>query len=109
VPDKTKTLNIRLDAIRGACVKSYSEDIEVEALSAPNLITLNGDGKNDNFRIENLPLKTSLQIRNRWGELLYSNPDYQGDWYPEGGDDTVFYVLKLANGTRCHGWIYISR
>ena len=72
----------------------------------PNLITPNGDGKNDkwilNYKI-NLD-GSDLVIFNRWGETVYEASNYTNDWdgtYKTTGkslpDDTYYYVLKVPN------------
>ena len=69
------------------------EIIPCAVLWFPNAFTPNGDGKNDVFKAEGESLNQfSLQIFNRWGEVIYksSNPDqgwdgnYQGLPAPEG-------------------------
>lgn len=51
-------------------------------LEAPNVLTLNGDLTNDVFIIQHLAdyNNVRLQVFNRWGNLVYENPDYQNDW-----------------------------
>lgn len=70
-----------------------------------NLISPNGDGKNDTYFISNfLPIGTELSIFNRWGNLVFYSSNYQNDW---GGTynghllpvSTYYVVLKLPNGT----------
>lgn len=65
-----------------------------------NVITPNGDGKNDVFEFGGLleyPTR-KLTIYNRWGNEVYSSDKYNNDW--NGGDlaaGTYFYVLELNN------------
>jgi gliding motility-associated-like protein len=96
--------------VRGLCAKSYKltvvdsndcrDELEVELgeceLEVPNVITPNGDGKNEAFVIENLDRYpgSSLTVYNRWGKKVYEDPDYENDW--KGGklsDGTYFFVL----------------
>ncbi|TSA51472.1 MAG: hypothetical protein D4R43_00680 [Sphingobacteriales bacterium] len=50
----------------------------------PNAFTPNNDGRNDVFRIFGHTIsETSLQIFNRWGEMIYN-----GDGYKDGWDGT---------------------
>ncbi len=70
-------------------------------LQIANVITPNGDGKNDKFviqGIENYPNSTLL-IMDRNGKLIYENHNYSNDW---GGDQneegTYYYLLKLKDG-----------
>jgi len=48
----------------------------------PNLITPNGDLKNDKWIIDNLQFHPnhSLMIFNRNGNLVFETTDYQNDW-----------------------------
>ncbi len=72
-------------------------------VSVPNVITPNGDGQNDLFVITGLSYHPNsiLYVYNRWGQLVYSNMDYQNDW--DGGNLTpsiYYYVLILTDGTQ---------
>ncbi len=70
----------------------------------PNVITANGDGKNDIWRLNakiNLD-GSELIIFNRWGELVYEAETYTNNWdgtYKGTGkklpDGTYYYVLKV--------------
>jgi gliding motility-associated-like protein len=73
------------------------KDPKVE-LVIHNAFSPNGDGKNDEWFIENLQLypENELVIINRWGNEVYSINGYQNDW--DGGnlnEGTYFYVLKV--------------
>ena len=65
---------------------------------APNIITPNGDGKNDNlvfFNLEFYP-NARLTVYNRWGGKVYENTNYQNNW--DGGNmvDGVYYYVVEA-------------
>jgi gliding motility-associated-like protein len=78
---------------------------DIDCLTAREVITPNGDGKNDYFKIECLGtdvrfMNYELNIFNRWGQLVYTTIDYKDDW-PEnnsGGyqlpEDVYFFVLE---------------
>ncbi len=67
-----------------------------------NVITPNGDEKNDTFHIDNIEHypNAELTIFNRWGRKLYQTRQYQNNW---GGmyngqilpNSTYYYVLEL--------------
>ena len=81
-------------------------------LFIPNLITPNGDGKNDSLVIEtNIP-DVSLEIYNRWGDKIFSAHQYKNEWSAGNINDGVYYYY-LANkkvcGTERKGWIEILR
>ena len=84
----------------------------------------NGDGVNDNFVVEpigNYPDNT-LEIYNRWGNIVYKMNSYNNDWngisngrvivndsenLPEG---TYYYKLDLGDGSFPKtGWLYLNR
>jgi gliding motility-associated-like protein len=79
----------------------------------PNAFTPNGDGRNDRFRPIAIGMKSVdiFRVYNRWGQLVYSNPDLKGSgwdgtfsgkrqdpgtfvWYAEGTDYKNFRVKK---------------
>ncbi len=75
----------------------------------PNAFTPNGDGLNDVFGAivnENCPLRRySLQIYNRWGELVYSTVNYKSRWDGTinglpADPGTYTYQLHVESGTR---------
>ncbi|CAA0205274.1 Protein of unknown function precursor containing a C-terminal secretion signal. Putative adhesin [Tenacibaculum maritimum] len=90
-----------------------------------NELTPNGDGDNDTFYIDaiNKYPNNSLEIYNRWGNLVYSKKGYdntfegisngrvnisEGSKLPAG---TYFYVLDLSKVGKepLKGWLYINR
>lgn len=69
-------------------------------ITIPNVITPNGDNKNDLLVIKNLTghSPATLSIMNRWGEVVYSTSNYQNDW--DGGnvaDGVYFGILSTPN------------
>lgn len=82
----------------------------------PNIFTPNGDGKNDRFEITGIQAfpGSSLQIFNRWGNLLFRAADYANTWDGAGQmAGTYYYVLKLNRGggasTEYKGWVQLIR
>jgi gliding motility-associated-like protein len=93
----------------------------------PNIITPNGDGSNDLFKIKNSEDydRLELQIFNRWGNLIYENTDYQDDW--SGIDQSglpltegVYFYTVIPSGEKyvyredenpllLHGFVHIVR
>lgn len=70
----------------------------------PNILTPNGDGKNDLWRIfEGANLK-NLEIFNRWGELVYKNEGKIVSWdgKTQAGNDCEegVYYFVLYRGTK---------
>jgi gliding motility-associated-like protein len=91
-------------------------------LFIPEGFSPNGDGVNDRFVIRglgNYPAN-SLEIYNRWGNLVYKAEPYDNSWdgsnhfgltiqgnqLPEG---TYFYLLNLGDGSKViRGYIYLT-
>lgn len=78
---------------------------EITGIKIPNVITPNGDGKNETFIIEHLEgySETQLTIINRWGSTVYQKNGYMNEWNADGlVDGTYFYVLKVKSAAL--GW-----
>lgn len=87
---------------------TYSAD----CMKVPELVTPNGDNQNDGWIIHGLDSypNASVQIFNRWGNLIFSASPYQNNWYGQvnkglnvGNENgkvpagTYFYLLDLGN------------
>lgn len=84
--------------VKGACM-----DINI-----PNSFTPNGDGVNDKWIIRNLDKfsQNSVEIYNRWGQLIFSTNGYNdsnawdGTYNGEQVSSAVYYYfINLGNGT----------
>lgn len=67
-------------------------------LILPNVLTTNNDGVNDALYFQYLPYYgvSTLQVYNRWGEIVYESSDYQNNWTPVNlTDGTYFYIIKI--------------
>jgi gliding motility-associated-like protein len=99
----------------GNCIASAEVKITVFDLFIPSVITPNGDGKNDYFKISEIVGLVELFIFNRWGNEEYTNSNYSNDWDGRNNkgvelpNDTYFYVLKFENGTIKKGSVLIKR
>lgn len=86
-------------------------------IDATNLLTPNGDGKNDKWVIRNLNSypDNEVQIFDRAGRLVYTRRNYSNDW--DGttngsplGEGTYYYILKIEGGAKtAKGYITIIR
>jgi gliding motility-associated-like protein/uncharacterized repeat protein (TIGR01451 family) len=82
----------------------------------PNIITPNGDGSNDTFKIkglENYP-GTQVTIFNRWGNEVYRSGNYTNDWDGSQLNEGTYYYLilrkeKTGSTTTFKGWMFIKR
>ncbi|MGZ2370021.1 Ig-like domain-containing protein, partial [Ancylomarina sp. YFZ004] len=88
----------------------------------PNAITPNNDNLNDKFKIvglERFP-DNSLEIFNRWGNIVYEKRDYDNKWEGYGNvsgqisndrlpPGTYFYVFKFGvNKKPLSGYVYMT-
>jgi gliding motility-associated-like protein len=70
------------------------------SVSAPNVFTPDGDGKNNLLvfpGLEDYP-GSKLIIYNRWGTVVYETENYNNKWAPsadDAADGTYFYVLAV--------------
>jgi gliding motility-associated-like protein len=77
-----------------------------------NVITPNGDGKNDKFIIKNVQADShrKLIIFDRWGKKVYETSNYQNDWEAKNNPaGTYFYVLELPDGRSTKGFITVIK
>ncbi|WP_345222466.1 gliding motility-associated C-terminal domain-containing protein [Hymenobacter koreensis] len=84
--------------------------VQVPPLVIPNVITPNGDGKNETLVLQSLPDNNQVQIFNRWGRLVREYKNYQNDWDAKDQPDGIYYFMVTAqNGQRLKGWVEIIR
>lgn len=102
----------------GVCEPSEdSVAVRVNPFKIPSGFSPNNDGKNDAFVIRGLNNFNSSQLTvyNRWGEVVYTNSNYNNNWRGKNNrgkqlsDDTYFYLLKLSNGKTYNGSVVIKR
>ncbi|WP_080237796.1 gliding motility-associated C-terminal domain-containing protein [Spirosoma rigui] len=90
----------------------------------PEGFSPNGDGINDRFVIQRLPVGVTVQLEilNRWGHIVYRNDDYKNDWdgtanqgttvggngaiLPEG---TYYYQVRLSDGSTFSRFLTLVR
>ena len=111
--------------ITHTCTDSVTHQVEIVTawLQFPNLVTPNGDGTNDVWRVVNLleigqyPMN-ELWIYNRWGTLIYHVKDIsqpEDFWDPNlthSPDGTYFFrfsAKSLHGLVRCNGSIEVVR
>ncbi len=67
------------------CFATVTRTIEITESGLgiiPELITPNGDGKNETFEVKGIERypNSNLEIYNRWGNLVYSKSNYDNSW-----------------------------
>lgn len=110
------TFTYRVKDVKGRWSNTATVRVAVASndLDIPNIITPNGDGKNDVFRIKGIELydRVALTIVNRWGNEVYKSNTYNNDWGGLGlSEGTYFYVLELLKGGKVEvhkGWVTIK-
>jgi gliding motility-associated-like protein len=89
------------------------EDFKIDAV---NLLTPNGDGKNDKWVIRNLESypNNEVKIYDRAGRMVYSRRNYSNDW--DGtmngsplAEGTYYYILMIDGGKTAKVFITIIR
>ena len=101
---------IFLTAVQSGCVDVTK--IKLNIFYIPNMITPNGDQKNDNWEVASAPGQFDARIYNRWGDLVYSKSDYTNEWNGAGLNDGVYYYLledKVQSGKSYKGWVQVIR
>lgn len=93
------------------CIDSAKTDITINTVTneieklIPNAISPNGDGNNDEWKLNFIPLlnpTAEIIIVNRWGQTVYQsigyNEPFDGTYHdeklPEG---TYFYLIKISD------------
>jgi gliding motility-associated-like protein len=101
--------------VSGNCEDTAEVRITVFDVFVPTVITPNGDGKNDYFKISEFSGRADLIIINRWGNEEYKNANYLNDWNGRNNkgselpEDTYFYILRFENGKIKKGSVLIKR
>jgi gliding motility-associated-like protein len=97
-------------ATNGACIVSDTLTLELfdplssncneEDVFIPEGFSPDGDGRNDQFVIYYTQGRTvSLEVYNRWGNLVYKNNNYLNDWNGTANQGTILYGEALPEST----------
>jgi gliding motility-associated-like protein len=79
----------------------------------PNVITPNGDDKNQFFTLPTLPPDfcdarfADVKIFSRWGRQVYESSAREFQWAGEGAPGVYYYVVTFVNGKRYKGWVEV--
>ena len=97
------------------CADTVVVNVTSSSSEVPNIITPNGDGKNDALVIPGIELfpGSTLSIYNRWGNEVYHSDNYKNDWVGQGlSEGTYYYLLRRKEKTGVvktfKGWIYLK-
>jgi len=125
--ENTTTYTVTLSNTGGAsgtkvCTGQSSVTVVVvKPIVVPNVITVNGDGSNDTWKIQNIEgfPNATFEIFNRWGNLVWKSTGYPKQWdgtnFRNGEvlpDGTYFYIIDLHSPIFTDpytGWIQIIK
>nr|WP_121271456.1 Ig-like domain-containing protein [Pedobacter schmidteae] len=111
----TDTFKYRVKDEYGNWTDVATVTLNVKGFFIPNVITPNGDGKNDTFLIVGLENfgNADVTVFNRWGNEVYRNNNYKNTWTGEGlNEGTYYYLIRLNNNGKQEvykGWVLIKR
>lgn len=97
------TFGIALDVMSGEDCKQHDSVTVItqeSLLKVPNVFTPNGDGYNDEFKVQYRSLREyHIWIYNRWGHLVYESTDPSKGWDGRIGsrpaaEGAYFYVIR---------------
>jgi gliding motility-associated-like protein len=97
---------------------------ESETVFIPEGFSPNGDGINDRYVIQRVPVGVTVQldIYNRWGNLVYQSLNYTNDWDGTANqgvktadakqglpDGTYYYQIRLSDGREFVRFLTLAR
>jgi len=99
---------------RGQNRASYSNESKVQfanELTSYNVITPDGDGRNDFFVVENVALypANELVVLNRWGREVYRRKNYDNTWNGEELPAGTYFYQFTSSSRTFKGWVEIVR
>ena len=83
------------------------------AVKLYNIITPNHDGRNDEFRLPDLPPNfcdaqfTHVKIFTRWGQQVFESADRDFRWPGQGSGGIYYYYVTYTDGRRFRGWLEV--
>lgn len=82
----------------------------------PNLITVNGDDKNDAFSLSTIPTGPncrlnfiSVEIVNRWGQRVFYSEDPRFAWKPEDLNSAYYFFFLKFKEKEFRNWIWVLK
>ena len=83
------------------------------AFRPPNVITPNGDGRNDFFRLPDLPVDfcdrryAGIKIFSRWGQQVFQSTERGFAWGGTGVGGLYYYLVAYTDGRKYKGWLEV--
>ena len=78
-----------------------------------NVITPNGDGLNDLFKMPDLPLDfcdrkfAGIVVYSRWGQPVFKSDARGFQWGGQGSGGMYYYLVTYTDGRRFKGWVEV--
>ncbi|MEP2668704.1 MAG: gliding motility-associated C-terminal domain-containing protein [Cyclobacteriaceae bacterium] len=97
------------------CGLAESESIDVHPVKKnaliPNVITPNGDGKNDFFTLDPSWQNSYLLIFNRWGKEVYKSNNYNNEWdaFNSTAGTYYYFITNECFSAPYQGWINVIK
>jgi hypothetical protein len=96
--------------VRSNKIEAYP--VLMSNLLIPNVVTPNGDGKNDFFEIDSSLQKPSVEIVNRWGQTIYYSSAYENKWSGDDVSPGIYYLVvrhSCLPQERYIGWLSVIK
>lgn len=80
-------------------------------LGFTNIVTPNGDGRNDSFVIINIEfcVKNKLEVFNRWGQVIFEADGYNNSWEPSDLSEGVYFYVFECDDVKWNGSLTILK
>jgi gliding motility-associated-like protein len=92
---------------------TYTREVTVssdECPLIPNIITPNGDGKNDTFVLQGINIdQVEIEIFNRWGASVYKRTSYDNKWAGASGGMYYYHIISRQTDKVYKGWVEVVR
>ncbi len=94
---------------QGYCIDTVKTHLDVTHFYIPNLVTPNGDDKNDKFEISNTSGRFDVEVYNRWGERIFKEKGYTNGWDLGNVSDGVYYfnIIDAESAQNYKGWVQV--
>ncbi|OXA95893.1 T9SS type B sorting domain-containing protein [Flavobacterium hercynium] len=109
----TLPLQFGVTVTSGSCEVQQAFEIEDTLCGIQNVVSPNGDGKNDDFNLSALNIN-SITIFNRYGrEVYHFRGKYENQWHGQWKNGllptaTYYYIISNEKGEERVGWIFLS-
>ena len=81
--------------------------IDIHSVMIPNVITPNGDTRNDSFMLPEELAGSSITIFNRWGSKVFQAVEYQNNWTAEGLAPGVYFYQVEGSCATFKGIVHV--